>query len=163
MTLHLSLTGGGTTGLATSQTLTTAAYRSGVLLAMIGCFPILERLVSKTHCIVAAENGRFVLTDLSANGIYVNDAQEATSRNSRIVLRDGDTLRIGNFVIAVAEVDDRASSSPDGAESTDGPAPGIAAPVIDPLSRKWDGSFQHPIACARQPPRRRSFRHGSKA
>ena len=146
MTLHLSLTGGGTTGLATSQTLTTGSLSIGRSAGNDWVLPDSERLVSKTHCIVAAENGRFVLTDLSANGIYVNDAQEATSRNSRIVLRDGDTLRIGNYVIAVAEVDDRASSSPDGAESTDGPAHGIAAPVIDPLSRKWDGSFQHPIA-----------------
>jgi type VI secretion system protein len=58
MTLHLSLTGGGTTGLATSQTLTTGSLSIGRSAGNDWVLPDPERLVSKTHCIVAAENGR---------------------------------------------------------------------------------------------------------
>ena len=71
-----------------------------------------ERSLSKTHCTVTEEGGRFVLTDLSTNGIFLNELQQATERDSRVVLNDGDTLRLGNYTISAAAIDDRAAAFP---------------------------------------------------
>jgi type VI secretion system FHA domain protein len=65
-----------------------------------------DRHLSKTHCAITAEAGRFVLTDLSTNGVYVNGARQATERDSRIVLTDGDEFRISDYIVSVAIVDD---------------------------------------------------------
>jgi type VI secretion system protein len=69
-----------------------------------------ERSLSKTHCTITEEGGRFVLTDLSTNGIFINGSQQATERDSRVVLNDGDTLRLGNYTISAAAIDDRTAA-----------------------------------------------------
>jgi type VI secretion system protein len=118
------------------------------------------RFLSKEHCVVSADDGRFVLTDLSSNGVYINDAEQATSRESRTPLNDGDKLRLGEYVINIAEVDDHPALPPGrgemdiyparardpfgGAREEDGPL--NVDPLDDPLGRAPDPSFQHPIA-----------------
>ncbi len=123
-----------------------------------------ERIISKTHCVISAENGRFILTDLSSNGLYMNGSRQATSRDSRIVLSDGDQFRLGDYVISVAEVNDEPASGsgrnevinrpvrevdPFGSEP---PAGGSAHDPLDfdpldqPFVRGSDVSFQHPFA-----------------
>ena len=140
-----------------------------------------ERSLSKTHCSVTEEGGRFVLTDLSTNGIFINGSQQATERDSRVVLNDGDTLRLGNYTISAAAIDDRAaafSSQDDIGLAADGfggagsglDYPGAAPidlpggrglnrggpldvdPLDDPLGRTPDASFHHPIAAVPVPP-----------
>ncbi len=63
-----------------------------------------DRHLSKTHCVISIEGGRPVLTDLSTNGVFINGAREPTERDSRVVLTDGDELRIGDYVINVTEL-----------------------------------------------------------
>lgn len=107
-----------------------------------------DRHLSKTHCVITTEASRFVLTDLSTNGVYVNGAQQATERDSRIVLTDGDEVRISDYVVSVAIVDDDPSlhARPGAGASAEGPGPLDVDPLDDPLGRRLDPSFPHPIA-----------------
>ena len=63
-----------------------------------------ERLLSKTHCVIAAAGGRYVLTDLSTNGVFVNGASARVPRDGQVELTDGDEFRLGDYVVRVAEV-----------------------------------------------------------
>ncbi|MGI8857294.1 MAG: FHA domain-containing protein [Thermomicrobiales bacterium] len=53
--------------------------------------------VSRAHATVNAENGAVVVTDTSSNGTFVNGA-----RQQRMVLRDGDQVRVGGTTFAVS-------------------------------------------------------------
>ena len=82
--------------------------RTGVRFNSIGrgagndwVLPDPDRHLSKTHCVISIENGRTVLTDLSTNGVYINGARQPTSRDSRVVLTDGDDFRLGEYTIEV--------------------------------------------------------------
>src|SRR6185312_15742949 len=62
------------------------------------------RYVSAHHARVQFKNGRFVLLDLSTNGVFVNDETEPVSRKNAdgYVLRNGDVVRIGDYQVVVA-------------------------------------------------------------
>ena len=62
-----------------------------------------DRQLSKTHCVIVAAGGRYMLTDLSTNGVYVNGAAERVPREGQIELTDGDDFRVGEYVIRVSE------------------------------------------------------------
>ena len=62
-----------------------------------------ERHLSKTHCVLSVEDGRFMLTDLSTNGIFVNGAGTPTERGSRSALTGAGELRLGAHVIRFRE------------------------------------------------------------
>ncbi len=64
-----------------------------------------ERLLSKTHCMIGVEGSRYVLTDLSTNGVFINGAREPTARDSRVFLTDGDSFRLGDYTVSVAEME----------------------------------------------------------
>ena len=64
-----------------------------------------ERLLSKTHCMIGIEGSRYVLTDLSTNGVFINGAREPTARDSRVFLTDGDSFRLGDYTVTVTEVE----------------------------------------------------------
>ncbi len=107
-----------------------------------------DRHLSKTHCVISDEAGRFVLTDLSTNGVYINGAQQPTTRDSRVVLTDGDTFRIGDYTISIEEVAAPSSPAPrPGIETTDplGGDPLGSDPLDDLLGRPPDPSFRHPV------------------
>ena len=59
--------------------------------------------LSRTHCVVAFVDGSYVLTDLSTNGVFVNGAADSLSPDRRLVLADGDEIRLGSYRITVAE------------------------------------------------------------
>lgn len=61
-----------------------------------------ERLISRKHMRIDASHGEFVLTDTSANGVYVNDSPEPIGYGASVGLRHGDRLRIGEAEIAVS-------------------------------------------------------------
>ncbi len=116
-----------------------------------------ERSLSKTHCAVTFEGGRFVLTDLSTNGMYVNGATQATERDSRIILTDGDDFRLGDYGITVALMEDAGQSAgfaPPAAYQQDhdafggreGKDPLDIDPLDDPFGRPPNPAFQHPLA-----------------
>jgi len=62
-----------------------------------------DRQLSKTHCVIAVQGGRYVLTDLSTNGVFINGAREPTQRDSQSFLSDGDYFRLGEYQVMVSE------------------------------------------------------------
>ena len=114
-----------------------------------------DRHLSKTHCMVSAEGGRFVLTDLSTNGVFVNGARDPIGRDSKVVLTDGDDFRLGDYIVTVTELPGEVQAAPRaGAALGNGPADPLADPLggdllDDPFAEHPPMSaapFQHPIA-----------------
>lgn len=113
---HVFGPGGGTLGRATGN--------AWVL-------PDPERFLSGRHAEITCEQGTYYLTDLSSNGVYLNRAERPVGRGNRVALRDGDSLVLGDYEIAVA-------LGPEGAVAASEPLPGmgpeIGPPqVLDPL------------------------------
>jgi type VI secretion system FHA domain protein len=54
---------------------------------------------------ISLEGSRYVLTDTSTNGVFINGAREPTARDSRAFLTDGDVFRLGDYTISVTEAD----------------------------------------------------------
>ena len=77
-----------------------------------------DRLLSKTHCMISLEGSRYVLTDTSTNGVFINGSREPTARDSRAFLTDGDTFRIGDYTITITEAE--VSAAPRQAPSASG-------------------------------------------
>jgi type VI secretion system protein len=112
MRLILTLAGGGSSIPEKDKirTLSSGTITIGRAVGNEWVLPDPDRNLSKTHCTVTEESGRFILTDLSSNGVFVNGSQQATERNSRVILTDGDTLRLGAYTISVAVIDDVSTS-----------------------------------------------------
>lgn len=91
------------------------------------------RLLSKTHCVLGFEHGRFTLTDVSTNGVFLNGSADRIGRGETVVLADGDRLQLGDFVVQVSI---EATDAPQGGQPTDGFAAmllgGDAAPLPVP-------------------------------
>lgn len=122
-----------------------------------------DRQLSKTHCVIVAAGGHYMLTDLSTNGVYVNGATERMPREGQLELTDGDDFRIGEYVIRVSEFAAPYAAAPH-------PAPGGALPGglahPDPFAGRGDlnpdplddmfgaapgAPFVHPIAAPPPP------------
>lgn len=80
-----------------------------------------ERYVSGKHASVECQGDQFYLTDLSTNGVYINDSEEPIGRGVSQPLCHGDLLRIGAFSIAVAVEEKKAGAG----------ATGEAGPLMD--------------------------------
>jgi type VI secretion system FHA domain protein len=90
--------------------------------------------LSRTHCVIACVEGNYVLTDLSTNGVFVDGATEPLTEDRRIVLADGDEIRLGTYRITVTETltpaDDTLAAQP---------KPGFAYPFpVVPSARRDD-------------------------
>lgn len=57
--------------------------------------------VSKRHCAISHQAGRFVLTDLSTNGVFVDDEPMPIGRDVTRALANGQKLQIGVYRFAV--------------------------------------------------------------
>jgi type VI secretion system protein ImpI/type VI secretion system protein len=95
------------------------------------------RVLSRTHCVVALVEGAWVLTDLSANGVFLNGAAEPLTADRRVLLADGDEIRLGDYVMTVSEA---AAPSP-----TSRPADTLADLYAAPPAAARD-AFAHPVA-----------------
>ncbi len=166
MAVTLRLSGGGLSGPGHTKLLASGTLSIGRGPGNDWVLPDPERHLSKTHCILSMENGRLVLTDVSTNGVHINGARQATARDSRTVLTDGDDFRLGDYSITVSEAADpreagvafdRFAPQPGRggafADPFDGPAgpseggnPLDIDPLDDPLGRPPDPAFQHPMA-----------------
>jgi len=104
MPLTLALDGGGGAGRQT-RTLSQGTLSIGRAPGNDWVLDDPDRQLSKTHCVIVASGGHYILTDLSTNGVYVNGASERIPRESQIELTDGDDFRIGEYVIRVSETD----------------------------------------------------------
>ena len=124
-----------------------------------------DRQLSKTHCVIAAAGGRYLLTDLSTNGVFVNGAAERMARESQIELTDGDDFRIGEYVIRVTETavpamqgarsfaDPHTPFAPGGPARSDplaGPGALTSDPLDDAFAMPSSAPFVHPIAAPPQ-------------
>jgi type VI secretion system protein len=117
-----------------------------------------DRHLSKTHCMVSAEGGRFVLTDLSTNGVFVNGARDPVGREGKVVLTDGDEFRLGDYSVTVTELPGEVAAAPRASASFGnspsdpfGGAPLGGAPLGNaPLGNDWldDPFAEHPPAQA---------------
>jgi predicted component of type VI protein secretion system len=57
--------------------------------------------VSKRHCAISHQAGRFVLSDLSTNGVFVDDEALPVGRDAMRPLTNGQKLQIGIYRFAV--------------------------------------------------------------
>jgi type VI secretion system protein len=74
-----------------------------------------SRVVSGHHCEIEYRGGSYWLKDTSTNGVFVIDSDEPASITGPVVLRDGDRLSIGDYVLVVS-VDSRIDFLPAAAE-----------------------------------------------
>jgi len=74
-----------------------------------------SRVVSGHHCEIEYRGGSYWLKDTSTNGVFVNDSDEPASVSGPVILRDGDRLSIGDYVLVVS-VDSRIDFLPAAAE-----------------------------------------------
>lgn len=74
-----------------------------------------SRVVSGHHCEIEYRGGSFWLKDTSTNGVFVNDSDEPVSETGPIILRDGDRLSIGDYMLVVS-VDSRTDFLPAASE-----------------------------------------------
>jgi len=73
------------------------------------------RVVSGHHCEIEYRGGSYWLKDTSTNGVFVNDSDEPVSASGPVILRDGDRLSIGDYMLVVS-VDSRIDFLPAAAE-----------------------------------------------
>jgi type VI secretion system protein len=72
-----------------------------------------ERIVSSRHCCIEFAGGYYYLTDTSKNGTFLNGNEEAIGRGGRVELKNGDQIRIGDFIIEAAIVALSEEAAPD--------------------------------------------------
>ena len=63
-----------------------------------------ERLLSKTHCVIRQEAGRYVVLDRSTNGTFLNGARERLRPGETAALRPGDAIGLGQFTLTVVSI-----------------------------------------------------------
>ena len=125
--------------------------------------------MSSKHFEIRFRDGGYWLHDVSTNGTYVNGAQYRL--DAPYLLRDGDRLGIGPYVIAV-EVEGRSGAQPGAARTLRSPAsangdvwgevgeaaaPTTAARIRRPLSRSRRRTFSI-LQVSSRPPTRRPVR-----
>jgi type VI secretion system FHA domain protein len=88
-----------------------------------------ERYVSSHHAEIRFEAGRWVLEDVSTNGIFVNGAETPLSQHGPCQMHDGDRLRMGDYDILVS-IDERNDFPTDATGQTPKPAAKVAAAVV---------------------------------
>jgi len=60
-----------------------------------------SRFISGKHAVISEQNGVYQVTDTSTNGVFVNDAKTPLGKGNSVVLKNGDILKIGEYVIKV--------------------------------------------------------------
>jgi type VI secretion system FHA domain protein len=121
-----------------------------------------DRLLSKTHCMISLEGSRYVLTDTSTNGVFINGAREPTARDSRAFLTDGDVFRLGDYTVTVTEAETapapRAAAAASAFGSANAPLRGsdpFGDAGDDPFGGEPGTVFHHPVS---KPPPAAAFR-----
>lgn len=60
-----------------------------------------DRYISERHARIHFHDGRFLLTDLSTNGTYLNDDRRRIPRHESVTLKSGDRLSMGHLQMEV--------------------------------------------------------------
>src|SRR5690242_17306499 len=58
-----------------------------------------ERVLSKSHCLLAYRSGSWQLADLSTNGTFLNGESVPIGRGKTRDLCDGDRIRLGSYEV----------------------------------------------------------------
>ena len=98
-----------------------------------------SREVSKTHCRIETEDGRFVLIDLSINGVTIDGQSRPMGPGSRHTLASGDVFLVGprRFAVEIAKAgEDSAPAEPFSSQmsSLAPSAPGSVSHILDGFS-----------------------------
>jgi len=63
-----------------------------------------DRVLSKQHCVVRLDAGRYVVLDGSANGTFLNGGGQRLVRGEPVPLAAGDAIQLGAFTLTVVSV-----------------------------------------------------------
>lgn len=106
-----------------------------------------EHHLSRRHCEITFEGGRFILTDTSSNGVFVNGAAEPLGSNNSYEIQDGDRFLLGDYDIE-ARIEVAGPAAPgDAAEDFPGlddpfaSGNGAVSAPFEPEPPPWDDSF----------------------
>lgn len=69
-----------------------------------------EHVLSKHHCSIHYHDGGYFLTDVSTNGVFVNQSKQRLGRGETIRLNGGDQLTLGEYQIQVSLTPDEGGS-----------------------------------------------------
>jgi type VI secretion system FHA domain protein len=99
-----------------------------------------QRYLSAHHARVRFRDGGFHLLDTSTNGVFINDRNVALGRRSSHPLRDGDSLRLGEYRIGVSIDGDGPEAPEASAVFPLGPAhqPGNGAATAEDLGAQFN-------------------------
>lgn len=64
-----------------------------------------DRFISKKHLVISIQNQQFVLTDMSSNGVFVNNSGTPLGKGNHHVLKLSDNITLGKHVILVDQID----------------------------------------------------------
>lgn len=93
-----------------------------------------DQYVSRKHCVISGGPGRWVVTDASRGGLFIDGGDQPLGPGNSAALQAGMRLRLGDVVIRV-EMPDAAAPAP----------PRRAAPPATPQSFAGDGFFSAPV------------------
>jgi type VI secretion system FHA domain protein len=82
-----------------------------------------DKFVSSRHAMVRCDSGRFLLSDTSTNGTFINSQDQPMARDRPVPLADGDRLFIGEYEILVQLIEEAMAGAPE---------PVIAQPAVMP-------------------------------
>ena len=71
-----------------------------------------ERTISKRHCVIEKADLGYEITDLSTNGVFLNDDDEPVGVGNTRKLRHGDRIRIGPYSLLI-ELSGEGATSPE--------------------------------------------------
>ena len=71
-----------------------------------------QRFLSGKHCRIHQEGGRYLITDTSTNGVFLNGSEARLERNVAVDLNPGDKFRIGDYEFEVVIEDDSMAGNP---------------------------------------------------
>lgn len=72
-----------------------------------------QRIISRVHARISYDNGHFLLTDQSMNGVYLNGGQNPIGAGMTIPLQEGDLVRIGHYQFKVGIAPDTIVRKPE--------------------------------------------------
>jgi type VI secretion system protein ImpI len=75
--------------------------------------PDSKRYISSKHAMIDYQSGAYYLVDLSRNGVYINGANVPVGKGNPQRLFDGDLIRLGEFDIQVAIIEDASEGNED--------------------------------------------------
>jgi type VI secretion system protein len=93
-----------------------------------------DQLISKKHCAIRLQGGRYSVTDTSTNGVFVNDSPQPLGNGQSVPLTDGDKLLLGHYEILVRlEGAQPAYAAPPAYAAAPAPAPLQIGSADDPF------------------------------